>query len=158
MKADRVVIRPILGIELNAVSTLYHAIWHETHAPLQDAQIARSRDLTFFKSRLQRWQKDTLVALSNSELAGFASWQGPALEALYVAPQFRSSGLGAKLLADAEDAMRESGAAELSLDCVCKNIAGRKFYERNGWRVLKTTELSVGIHKDIVTQHWVMVK
>ena len=132
MKADRLVIRPMFGTELNAVSALYHVIWHETHAPLQDAQIARSRDLTFFKSRLQLWHKDTLVACLDSGLAGFASWQGPALEALYVTPQFRSSGLGAKLLAAAEDAMRKSGAAELSLDCVCKNIAGRKFYERNG--------------------------
>ena len=158
MRADRVVIRPMPGEELNAVSTLYHAIWHETHAPLQDAKIARSRDLTFFKSRLQRWHKDTLVACFDSGLAGFASWHGSALEALYVTPQFRSLGLGAKLLADAEDVMRKSGAAELSLDCICKNIAGRKFYERNGWRIEKSFDLADGIHKDIITQHWRMVK
>ncbi|MDP8997648.1 MAG: GNAT family N-acetyltransferase, partial [Pseudomonadota bacterium] len=77
---------------------------------------------------------------------------------LYIAPQFRSLGLGAKLLAKAEDVMRKSGATELSLDCACKNITGRMFYECNGWRVLKTTELPDGIHKDIVIRHWVMVK
>ena len=158
MLANDIEIAPLNSADLDSVSALYHSIWHETHAPLQDARIARSRDLTFFKSRLQRWQKNTLVACVDSEIAGFASWECPALEALYVSPQYRSSGLGAKLLARAEDAMRKSGASELSLDCVCGNISGRKFYERNGWRVLKTIAVPDGIHKDIVTQHWLMVK
>ena len=158
MAADHVEIAPLGGADLDSVSALYHAIWHETHAPLQDAQIARSRNLTFFKSRLLRWHKDTLVGRLDSKLAGFASWQGSALEALYVTLQFRSSGLGAKLLANAEDVMRKSGAVELSLDCVCKNIAGRKFYERNGWRIEKSFDLADGTHKDITTQHWRMVK
>ncbi|MEO9167999.1 MAG: GNAT family N-acetyltransferase [Aestuariivirga sp.] len=158
MQADNVRIAPLNSADLDSVSALYHAIWHETQEPYQDLRVANSRDLSFFKSRLQHWQKETLVARVDSELAGFTSWEGPALEALYIAPQFRSSGLGAKLLAKAEVAMRKSGASELSLDCVCLNIAGRKFYERNGWRILKTTGLPDGIHQDITTQHWLMTK
>ena len=158
MAADHVEIVPLGRADLDSVSALYHAIWHETHAPLQDPRIAKSRDLAFFKSRLQRWQNSTLVALRDSQSVGFASWHGPALEALYIAPQFRSSELGAKLLVAAENEMRKSAVSELSLDCVCKNIAGRKFYEHNGWRVLKTAELRDSVHQNIATQHWLMVK
>lgn len=158
MRADNIEIAPLDSGDLDSVSTLYYSIWHETHGSYQDARIAKSRDLNFFKSRLQRWKENTLVARVGVELAGFASWNGPALEALYIAPQFRSSELGAKLLVAAENEMRKSGVSELSLDCVCKNIAGRKFYEHNGWRVLKTAELRDSVHQDIATQHWLMVK
>ena len=74
MLANNVGIVPLNGADLNSVAALYHANWHDTHAPLQDARIARSRDLAFFKSRLQRWQKDTLVACVGSKIVGFASW------------------------------------------------------------------------------------
>ena len=158
MRADSIEIAPLGSGDLDSVSTLYHTIWHETHAPYQDARIAKSRDLKFFKSRLQRWNENTLVARIGAELAGFASWEGPALEALYVVPRCRSSGVGARLLARAEVDMRKFGPSELSLDCVCANAAGRKFYEGNGWRVLKTAELRDDIYQDIVTPHWLMVK
>jgi GNAT superfamily N-acetyltransferase len=158
MKADNIEIAPLGSDDLEKVSRLYHTIWHETHAPYQDARISKSRDLKFFKSRLQRWKENTLVARIGAELAGFASWEGPALEALYVVSRCRSSGVGAKLLGRAEDAMRKFGPSALSLDCVCANAAGRKFYEGNGWRVLKTAELRDDIYQDIVTQHWLMAK
>ena len=158
MGAENIEIAPLGSGDLASVSTLYYSIWHETHGPYQDALIAGSRDLKFFKSRLQRWKDNTLLARIGGELAGFASWEGPALEALYVVPQCRSSGVGAKLLARAEDAMRKFGASELLLDCVCANVAGRKFYEGNGWRVLKTADLRDDIYQDIVTPHWLMVK
>ena len=158
MWADSIEIAPLSSGDLDSVSALYHAIWHETHAPYQDARIVKSRDLKFFISRLQRWKADTLVARIGVELAGFASWNGPALEALYVVPQSRSSGVGTKLLSRAEDAMRKFGPSELLLDCICANAAGRKFYEGNGWRVLKTTELRDDTYQDIVTAHWLMVK
>lgn len=158
MRADNIEIAPLSSGELDSVSTLYHTIWHETHAPYQDARIAKSRDLKFFKSRLQRGKENTLLARIGVELAGFACWKGPALEALFVEPRCRSSGVGAKLLARAEDAMRKFGPSELLLNCVCANAAGRKFYEDNGWRVLKTAELRDDIYQDIVTPHWLMVK
>src|SRR5665213_3583018 len=158
MRADNVDIAPLGNGDLDKVLTLYHTIWHETHAPYQNARVAKSRDLEFFKSRLQRWKDNTLVARIGIELAGFASWKCPALEALFVVPRWRSSGVGAKLLARAEDTMRKFGPSELSLDCVCANAAGRKFYEGNGWRVLKTVELRDDIYQDIVTPHWLMVK
>ena len=151
-------IRKLQSGELNSVAEFYHAVWHETHAPLQDPRVAKWRGVAFFKSRLERWQNETLVAWIGSDIAGFASWHDTELEALFIAPQHRSSGLGAKLLAAAENEMRKSDAKELSLDCVCANIAARKFYERNGWRVMKTTETPDVIHKDISTQHWVMMK
>ena len=158
MLANNVEIVPLNGADLNSVAALYHANWHETHAPLQDARIARSRDLAFFKSRLWHWQDCTRIACVGFECAGLSCWEGPVLEALYIAPNFRSSGIGVKLLAAAEAEMRQSGAKELSLQCLCVNISGRRFYENNGWRVLKTTAVPDGIHKDIVTQHWLMVK
>lgn len=158
MKADNVRIAPLGSADLDSVSALYHTLWHETQAPYQDMRVANSCDLAFFKSRLECWRKNTLVASVNSELAGFASWEGPNLEALYIAPQSRSSGLGAKLLGAAESEMRKGSESELSLNCVCANIAGRRFYERHGWRVLKAVELRDRVHQNIVTQHWAMVK
>ena len=158
MRVNDIEIRPLNSADLDLVSGLYHSIWHETHAVLQDPRIARSRDLAFFKSRLWHWQDCTRIACVDSEHVGLACWEGPVLEALYIAPNFRSSGIGVKLLAAVEAEMRQSGAKELSLQCLCANISGRRFYESNGWRVLKTTAVPDGIHKDIVTQHWAMVK
>ncbi len=151
-------IRPLLPEELAPLAQFYHAVWHETHGPLQDARVAQSRPVRFFEERLNRWRETTIVAFMDSVPIGFASWEGLVLEALYVSPQSRSSGLGTKLLAMAEANMCLGNSSRLSLDCVCANTAGRAFYERNGWRVEKTVEHADATEASIFTPHWLMVK
>jgi len=151
-------ILPLWSNDLVPLSQFYHSVWHETHAPLQDRRVAASRNVEFFGARLRRWQNNTRVAWHNSLVAGFVSWDGAALDALFVGPEFRSAGLGATLLATAEAEMLKRGQTELCLDCVLENEAGRRFYEGHGWRVLKVADCADEKLPEIITRHWVLVK
>ncbi len=151
-------IRQLQETELTSLSQFYHKVWHETHAHLQDPRVAQSRDEMFFKNRLKRWQKTTLIAWQKAKISGFSSWRGAELEALFIASHCRSSGHGAKLLAAAEAAMRQGGATKLTLDCYYTNTAARKFYERNGWQVTAAQDHADETHPDIISKHWLMVK
>jgi len=57
----------------------------------------------------------------------------PEVEDLYVAAPSRSSGVGAQLLGEAEDAARSRGFERLGLAIAVRNIAARRFYDREGY-------------------------
>ena len=52
---------------------------------------------------------------------------------LYVRPERRDEGLGAALLAAAEDRLRESGVDAVALEVMADNEAARRFYRRAGY-------------------------
>lgn len=114
---------------------LFHAVWHETHAALQHPDVARYRDLDFFRERISQRAARTVVALVEDRMSGFACWTGATLNSLFVAPDHRSTGIGAALLAVMEQRMQAGGATTFDLICVEGNAAGRRFYERHGWRL-----------------------
>ncbi len=70
---------------------------------------------------------------------------------LYVAPNERRKGLGRKLLSHTLRALREKGYKNAVLDCLEKNTAARRFYEKFGFEFVKNeastafpdTEISV---------------
>jgi hypothetical protein len=76
-----------------------------------------------------------VVALVEDRIVGFACWTGATLNSLFVAPEHRSTGIGAALLAVMEQRMQAGGATTFDLICVEGNAAGRRFYERHGWRL-----------------------
>jgi len=151
-------IRPLQTSQINAVARFYHAVWHETHAACQDPRVVIPRTVPFFAARLQNWQETTIVAFTDETPIGLVSWTKTHLEALFVGPQHRSCGLGAKLLGRAEAAMFKNHGQQLTLKCLCANRAGRRFYEGHGWRVKQQVDEVAGLEAWKFTPHWLMVK
>jgi GNAT superfamily N-acetyltransferase len=56
------------------------------------------------------------------------------IDELFVLPEARSHGLGARLLEAAEAGLAERGCVRLQLQLAVGNAAGRTFYERRGYR------------------------
>jgi GNAT superfamily N-acetyltransferase len=56
------------------------------------------------------------------------------IQAIYLAPEAWSRGLGSALLASAADDLRARGFRPLVLWVLEANDRGRRFYERAGWR------------------------
>ena len=52
---------------------------------------------------------------------------------LYVRPPARNKGLGTRLLAAAEQALADRGAATVSIEALTANEAAREFYDRRGY-------------------------
>ena len=52
---------------------------------------------------------------------------------LYVTSAYRNRGIGSKLLAAAERALRERGAEAIALQVMAPNEAARRFYRRHGY-------------------------
>lgn len=87
---------------------------------------------------------DLLVARDGEEVLGFASAR-PAtggyeldvdrgvVENLYVVPDRRDAGVGARLLAAAEEGLLEAGCEVVSLETMADNDGARRFYRRHGY-------------------------
>lgn len=63
-------------------------------------------------------------------------YDGPVglLDELYVVPERRSGGLGTRLLAAAEQVVRERDGAVLEINVDGPDVDARRFYERHGYR------------------------
>ncbi|MFO1032648.1 MAG: GNAT family N-acetyltransferase [Hyphomicrobiales bacterium] len=152
-------IRPMHDSETGAVAQLFHDVWHETQAPLQDTRKAAGRDLQFFMARIALRAARTQVAVVHGKIEGFFSWTDNRLDSLFVSRGARSMGIGQALCGAAESAMCASGHRSLELDCVYGNWSGRRFYERLGWKVVRM-DLSIDelLSGRVVVPHWQMAK
>ena len=56
---------------------------------------------------------------------------------LFVDEQYRSRGVGGRLLAAAEDRLAADGVTHVSLEAMAENTAARRFYERHGYEVFR---------------------
>ena len=131
----KVEVRRLLSSDIEIVALLFHAIWHETQAPLQHPAVATVRDLRFFQYRLDQRAPRTLVACDEDRIIGFTCWSPGFLNSLFVATDARGAGAGSVLCDAAEAAIRADGATQMSLDCVQDNWLARHFYERRGWQL-----------------------
>ena len=145
--------------EQAALSVLHHDTWHETQAPLQDPRIAKYRGLSFFTTRgAERWPR-TLVAESQGQLAGFACWTGAHFNSLFLAPGFRSGGIGSALLKASEIKMEKTTPRPFDLYCIFGNDAARRFYERHDWRLSQTVDrIAETPEGPALVKTWIMTK
>ena len=86
-------IRPMHDSETGAVAQLFHDVWHETQAPLQDTRKAAGRDLQFFMARIALRAARTQVAVVHGKIEGFFSWTDNRLDSLFVSRGARSMGI-----------------------------------------------------------------
>ncbi|TVR70620.1 MAG: GNAT family N-acetyltransferase [Sphaerobacteraceae bacterium] len=63
---------------------------------------------------------------------------------LYVDPEVRSRGIGARLLQSVFDELRRRGVAEVIVNVFGDNHAGRRFYERHGFQLTDDVWCMVG--------------
>ena len=93
------------------------------------------------------------------QLLGFVHWEKALIQSLYLAPDARGRGIGAALLAAAEDQIRASGSAKCALMCLVGNDRARAFYERHGYRVTLNRNVSVAAEGGaILVKAWRMQK
>lgn len=155
----RVEIRRARTDERSDVALLYWQTWHETQAAREPPEVGASRPLAFFEKRVAGWSEPPLIVRRDRCLMGFAAWQGSYLGQLFVDHVYRSSGVGAHLLAAAEAAMGEDGCRTVWLNCIVGNDGARSFYERHGWRVDDEIDDPVTFEGSTITvRTWQMVK
>lgn len=96
------------------------------------------------ESVLRHTTGDQLLLAQAEQLCGFVMFtveQGPfeqdvtrgIVENLFVRPGFRDDGVGADLLARAEDRLRERGAETVALNVMADNEAAKRFYREHGY-------------------------
>ncbi len=147
---------PLSQDRILAAAELYHDVWHQTQAPLQDVHIAKSRGPTFFQARLGKWRNCTLLAQRGEGILGLSSWQGSVLKALFVQSKFQHLGFGSALLWATE---KELQGDEITLQCICGNDSALRFYQRHGWKLDYTLNSPVETDNgQFNTPSWQMVK
>ena len=90
-------IRAMQPNEREAVAQLFHDVWHETQAKLQDARKAAIRGYDFFKGRVDMLEVRTLVAVTEGQIIGFARWTPGHIHSLFVGQSHRGKGVGESL-------------------------------------------------------------
>ena len=152
-------IRAMQPNEREAVAQLFHDVWHETQAKLQDPRKAAIRGYDFFEGRIDMPEVRTLVAVAGGQIIGFARWAPGHLHSLFVCQSHRGKGVGENLCDAIVAANHNENGGSPHLDCVEENWAARRFYQRQGWRVTDTIE---SIHQvpsgQIVVRHWAMLR
>ncbi len=99
---------------------IFETPWFPNHAPESASE----------QSMRNRIETGTVyVARNQQDVDGFVAFTKGYLDCLYLAPEARNKGLGQRLLARAK---AESGDG-LSLWVLEKNMAARRFYQRQGF-------------------------
>ena len=120
--------------DIDALAQLWYDGWHDAHANLLPAELARLRTRESFAHRLHAALGQVRVAESSGEPAGFSIVKPDELYQLYVSAQQRGTGMAAALLADAEAALAADGTKMAWLTCAIGNLRAASFYEKHGWQ------------------------
>jgi GNAT superfamily N-acetyltransferase len=126
-------IRDAEAEEVAALASLWHDAWHEAHARIVPAELARIRTLQDFTTRLRAALDRTRVAGAPDKPLGFCIVNGDELDHLFVASHARGSGAAAALLSDAEARLAAAGIELAWLACAIGNERAARFYEKWGW-------------------------
>jgi len=82
---------------------------------------------------MELWVAETA---SDNRLVGVMAVRGDTIEQLYVLPGWTGQGIGRQLLTVAKD----QGHSSLELWAFQSNVRARRFYEREGFRVVEATD------------------
>jgi len=126
-------IRDALVTEVGRLATIWHEGWHDAHARILPAELARLRTLESFAERLRSSLERVRVAGSIDAPIGFFMLKDAELYQLYVSAQARGSGVAAALIADAEGHLRDGGVRTAWLTRAIGNDRAARFYEKCGW-------------------------
>ena len=124
--------------DVEQIAQVWHEAWHDGHAAIVPEELTRIRTLDNFRSRLPAMLPHLRVAEAGGEIVGLCSIREDELFQLFVARRARGKGAAAALIADAEQRLQQSGIRTAWLACAIGNDRAARFYERNGWRRVRT--------------------
>jgi len=131
-------VRDAVPADLEQLAHVWHEAWHDGHAAIVPEELTRIRTLDNFRSRLGEMLPHIRVAVSGGQVVGLCVIREDELFQLFVARRARGRGAGVALIADAEKRLLESGVRTAWLACAIGNDRAARFYERNGWRRVRT--------------------
>ena len=126
-------LRPATTADAARVARIWDAGWRDAHlGGVPDALVAARTRESFYKRAADR-VRDTTVATMDGVVGGFIMVVRDEVEQVYVASEYRGTGIAQRLLAAAEQQVAFLGFAEAWLAVVASNKRARAFYERAGW-------------------------
>jgi GNAT superfamily N-acetyltransferase len=120
--------------DLEAVTAIWFAGWHDGHDGHTPAELARVRTEASFRDRAEARLGDTTVAEVGGAVAGFVVVRGDEIEQIFVAAEHRGTGVAERLLHAAAGAVAGAGYRRAWLAVARGNARARRFYERVGWK------------------------
>jgi GNAT superfamily N-acetyltransferase len=130
--------RPFEQNEIAHLASLWHQGWHDGHAHIAPEGLAKARTVESFAERLAAAPTDTRVMGPAGAPAGFFMLKGDELYQFYVGREARGTGLASALMAEAEAELARRGVAKAWLACGVGNDRAARFYEKAGWRNVRT--------------------
>lgn len=127
-------VRKAVESDIEPLAGLWFDGWHDAHGGLFPAEVAAHRTLDVLRARLRARLSSVRVVGDVGEPMGLCIVKGHELDQLYVDRRARGTGAAAALVADAERAIRASGADTAWLKCAIGNDRAARFYEKCGWR------------------------
>lgn len=129
-------IRPLTPLDLPAYLPLRTALWPDSAASfeLEVAEILEAEHLAAFVAE----QDKKLVGFAEVSLRGYAEGCDTSpvgyLEGWYVAPQYRQTGIGRRLVQAAEGWARAKGCTEMASDSELANTQSHQAHARLGYQ------------------------
>jgi GNAT superfamily N-acetyltransferase len=120
--------------EIGQLAKIWYDGWRDAHEQILPAELTLVRTLESFADRLRVALSNVRVIATSAEPVGFYIVKGSELYQLFVSAPARGSGAAAKLIADAEARLSETGVETAWLACAIGNERAARFYERCGWR------------------------
>jgi len=133
-------VRVAEGGEVDQIARIWTDGWHDAHAALVPAALARERTFDSFRSRILDRLPQTRVVGPIGAPVGFCMLKDDELYQLFVSAPARGSGVAAVLIADAEARLAASGVTTPWLACAMGNLRAARFYEKCGWHLARTFE------------------
>lgn len=125
-------IRKPLPDEVPAIRTMVRAVVSETYPAVSHTELERAG--------AEDWTQGWIAVDDDGAIAGVTLVTEEWIDDLWVGRAYRSHGVGALLLAHAEQQIATLGHTAARLRVVAANAAARKFYTRYGWTVAREFE------------------
>jgi GNAT superfamily N-acetyltransferase len=138
---DGITIRPARPSDAEVVAAYHHRCWLEAFAPLVGPGAVQQLDPSFRLPTFRHWFGDgsdevtTLVADRDGVAVGHASVAGNEVVHLFVDPDHWGSGLGSRLLLEAEALITLAGHRHAELHTIVGNEPAIRLYRSHGWEV-----------------------
>ena len=124
--------------EIDALARVWHDSWRDAHLGIVPEGLTRLRTLENFRDRMAAAFPHVRVAGPRGAPVGFHILKDDELSHLFVAAPARGTRVAAALTADAEAGIARAGHATAWLACTVGNTRAARFYEKVGWRRVRT--------------------
>lgn len=126
--------RAAVAADLDALTDIWHAGWHEAHGEHVPADLIALRDRGSLKIRMQNMLDDTVVVGPVGAPVGFCTISGDEIYQFYVAPSARGLGVADALMQAGEARLAAAGIEAAQVFVLPQNPRAIAFYRRCGWR------------------------